>query len=75
MDFFSIKKAKRALHRSDLTLDEVALNYQTRRPHSKTLADGIAEMMAPSRVSPVKPMSVMGNFAARMFSASPLGDD
>ena len=75
MDFFSDQKAKTALHRKDLTLDEVALNYQSRRPFSQSIKDGVAEMMQSEIIRPVRPLGVMGNLQARMFSASPIDEE
>lgn len=75
MDFFSDPKAKKALHRSDLQLEEVALNYQTRRPTSKSIREGVAEMLGSDRMRPVSPPKVMGSVSARFFSASSTDPD
>jgi hypothetical protein len=75
MDFFTDAKAKLALHRKDLTIDEVALNYQSRRPFSKSIKDGVAEIMGSQKLAPIKPRGVMGNLQLRMFSSSPIDEE
>ena len=75
MDFFTNPKAKRALHRNDLVMQDIALNFTTQRPQSATVLDGIKEMTPSKTVRPVRPLGVMGSMHARGFSAAARDDE